>query len=495
MPIIEGAYCPQCGAEAMSKRTDVAISGNVRFVCRSCKTRTTKPLNEPPQILPKFKKQNTKRFIITSAVNDTPVIDGALKTMEKMANEIGAQLVVIATVYKNPDMVRQGFLQSLSWPSEVMPHICQQEFKINKNLVVRGDARIRVTQINPLAGANHAGGMVSEIYGHPQVAMELVPTPKNSIPKMLISTGTISQQNYGGSFTAHKAKFHHSIGAVLVEVVGDTFWTRQLHWDGEGIQDLHTYYTPTGKKRRYIEGAVYGDIHVDALTKKERSNLSVLMEKLGAKVNVLHDVMDSHTVSHHTEHDVLVKMRNPDFDLRGELNRAVNWLKGVPGKAVVVSSNHDDHVDQWFNRFNPRTATSNLDIYYELAELVRAGNPGGLFELYCQAHGVEADFTNPDVEYDVVDVDVSQHGHRGPNGARGSAKAFARTGRKTIMGHSHTPRIEKGCYQVGTSSMEHAYAKGYSSWAVCHALVYPNGKRTLLFAIKNKFSPMVNELR
>jgi hypothetical protein len=52
---------------------------------------------------------------------------------------------------------------------------------------------------------------------------------------------------------------------------------------------------------------------------------------------------------------------------------------------------------------------------------------------------------------------------------------------KTIIGHSHSPGIDGGCYQTGTSTpLRLDYNKGPSSWLNCHCVLYANGKRSLL---------------
>lgn len=492
-PVQKGLFCPLCGNDGMRKlSTDTAVSGNTRYKCSKCPTRTTRPLSEKPQVLPKFNKTKSKRYIITSAVNDTPINEDQFKTLERIAKETDARLIVIATVYKNPDMTRQGFLQTLSWPAETLPYICQERFAINKNLVIRGDARIRVTAINPLQGANHAGDMKSEIFGHPQLAMEMVPTPKDSIPKALMTTGTISEENYGGSWSAKKAEFHHTHSALFVEVKGSKFWPTQLQWDGEGIQLFDKYYACKRSKRApKLAGVVYGDIHRDSMTKKESAILDELIGGLKADKNVLNDLLDFHSGSHHKEYDLLTNLRSPDFDVRGELDRTVDWLSSVPNP-VIVSSNHNDHLDQWFNRYNTRKADSNIKLYAELMGLANSSTCG-LFEAYVNSQDVEAEFTNPNEEYNIAGIDVSQHGHKGPNGARGSAKSFARTGRKTVIGHSHTPGIYKGCWQTGTSAMTMDYAKGYSSWRMAHVIIAASGKRSFIFVVDGQISPMLKE--
>ncbi len=69
----------------------------------------------------------------------------------------------------------------------------------------------------------------------------------------------------------------------------------------------------------------------------------------------------------------------------------------------------------------------------------------------------------------------------GPNGARGNIKAFAKMGRKCIIGHGHGAGQHEGAMQVGVmGNLDMGYNVGPSNWSHTYALVYPNGKRTLV---------------
>lgn len=90
---------------------------------------------------------------------------------------------------------------------------------------------------------------------------------------------------------------------------------------------------------------------------------------------------------------------------------------------------------------------------------------------FCQRSGMK-----------VLGIEVGQHGDRGINGARGSAVSFAKVPTKMIVGHSHSPQINKGCYVVGTSSMlALEYNKGASTWHHAHCIIHRNGKRQMIF--------------
>lgn len=508
-PIQMELFCPSCGHQGLRKLSnDVAMSGKARYSCTGCKTRTTRPLYQKPQILPRAKiteiKKN-KRFIITSAVNNTELLKPCHKTLERIAAELDACYLIIPGVYKNPDMMHQGLLETLYWPEETLPYICDANIKLNDSLIVRGKTRIQYTAINPLAGMNNAAGIESEIYGHPQVAMEMVPTAKWEMPKMLHTTGTISQKNYGGSKTAQKAEFHHVYGALFVEIEGDKFYHTQLNFDGEGIALYDKYYMPDATKIIFelgkIPAVVLGDRHSWYAKPSDDLPIDQMCKLLKPELRVEHDVHDHHIGSHHNAKDtifLLSKSLKKQWCIRTELMMSVDHFKKHPN-VIVVDSNHNRHLDQWYNRFNPHRDPVNTDLYHELAGLLRKdllnGGDGNLFRIFVESKmDKPPKFIGANDKFVISGIDLSQHGDRGPNGSRGSAKAFSRTGHRTFIGHSHTPRIEKGCWQVGTTSDEHEYASGYSSWCKMHGIIYPNGKRGMFTIIKNKLSPYLREL-
>lgn len=125
-----------------------------------------------------------------------------------------------------------------------------------------------------------------------------------------------------------------------------------------------------------------------------------------------------------------------------------------------------------------------------IRESSQAGKSASPFQLYMEKHcKAPLRFIDVDDEFMVAGVDCSQHGDRGANGSRPSPKAFANAGHKMMAGHSHSPRIEKGFWQVGTSTMNLEYARGLSSWMITHGIIYQNGKRALVDIINGKYRP------
>ncbi len=84
----------------------------------------------------------------------------------------------------------------------------------------------------------------------------------------------------------------------------------------------------------------------------------------------------------------------------------------------------------------------------------------------------------------MADIELGAHGDKGANGARGSLLAMENAYGNSVSGHSHTPEILRGAWQVGTTSLlKLEYVKGPSSWMHTSCLVYPNGSRQLINAI------------
>ena len=113
------------------------------------------------------------------------------------------------------------------------------------------------------------------------------------------------------------------------------------------------------------------------------------------------------------------------------------------------------------------------------------------FKFWCfnpdEQHGLrnteDVIFLQRDQSYTICDIEVGFHGDKGPNGSRGTIQSFAKVGPKTIIGHSHSPGIHEGVYQVGVSTrLDLEYVSGPSSWLQTHCIIYNSGHRTVLIS-------------
>ena len=466
------------------------------------------PLFEPPTLIKDLDAERVEkktRYLIGSSLNNAPLNSAWWETAKVIKDTLRAQLVVIPTYYKNRAMREEGVSSSYWWPRQTKPYLAPNDLNIGKHLVVRGRVRIPHTAINPLGGMNHAGGKKSELFGHQQVAMQTVPLPHGMIPKLLHTTGTFSEPVTDPAWTAEKAGFHHSYSALFVETEGDEFWFTQVHFDGKGAYVYDRYFSPHGEQKgKKPEALVLGDLHVRFATDETIKAADALTAKLKPKRTVYHDAHDQHVGSHHNANSPLFniwKNAEKEFSVRDELLMLRDYLdsgdRRDTGEMIIVDSNHNRHLDQWFDRFKPGVDPVNIDLYFEIGWLavedrIRGGD-GNVLRLFLEKYGKKKiTFVGPNDNLRPLDVDLTQHGDRGPNGSRGSARGFARTGQKSIIGHGHSPCIEKGCYQGGVMGRA-PYACGYSSWLETHTVLAANGKRYQITVINGKLPPLLRK--
>ena len=191
-------------------------------------------------------------------------------------------------------------------------------------------------------------------------------------------------------------------------------------------------------------------------------------------------------------------VRSGRVSVADEVAEARMFLRGARRpwcENLVARSNHDEALIRWLKeadfRADPQNALFFLDAnamqYRALAE---GQGSFDLLSALLDVHGVR--FLKRDESYRVCHehgggIELAQHGDQGANGSFGSAKASARTGIKCIEGHSHSAELHDGAMRVGMSgNLDQGYNDGYSSWSRTHALVYPNGKRTLFTVWKGR---------
>ena len=149
MPDGGGPICPQCDSSDTQRRG--VRNGVQRVRCNTC----SKYFSIEPELDPNYLdftpssrvkrsiEANTK-FVITSAQNNTPLDKPAWATVNRMADEMGAQLLVLPTRYKNPTsrLDPQDDDKDVWWPQEVEEHLVEGELALHKDLRVLGQVRV-----------------------------------------------------------------------------------------------------------------------------------------------------------------------------------------------------------------------------------------------------------------------------------------------------------------------------------------------------------------
>ena len=525
--------CPKCGHHMIKNGTTPA--GKIRYICygaggRAQRTHcytTTNPTSEAKgpsgkaikdelPTNPKFKRKlEGKKYVITCAQNATPINKEFLASLENYCYHNDAELIVIPVRYKNPTSTwTESQANEEWWDPAVVPYLYNQRKKLCANLVLLGDIKIQPTAASPLTGLESLSHGESCIVGHPKFQMKSIPTPSHALPKIMHTSGAITVKNYSDTKAGAKGAFHHVFGALVVEVQGKKFHLRQLNADSDGtFIDWDTLYSPnTYEIAPPAAALVMGDSHyrfMDPKVKTSTFGPGGIIDQLKPETLVWHDLLDGYSRNHHHRGNVFIELskRKADLHLVGkEVMETLEFLTDQTIKhgcnSVVVSSNHDDFLRQWIVNEDWRLDADNAEFYLLTAlAMVRSVNtgPGGAecvspFAYWLNTHKAfmedEDDLRclRTDESYTIKGVELGMHGHRGPNGARGSIKSFSNIGVKSVIGHSHTPGIENGAYQTGTSTaLRLEYTEGPSSWIHSHVVIYANGKRSHINIIDGDF--------
>lgn len=447
-----------------------------------------------------------RRYVITAAQDASPVHQGFFKALQHYCAHRKAELVVIPLLYRALRSRAQK-AAGREWAPALLPHLFAGRVHLGKHIAVVGDVKISPTKQSPLSGLDAKTLGASAVFGHPKLELRTVPTLDPVRPTILTTTGACTVSDYVDALSSKIAEFHHTIGACVVEIDGDDFHVRQINAatdTGEFI-DLNKLYTEEGVfEAPHPLALVLGDTHVGSTDPKVHAatfGSRGIVDALKPKHVVYHDLLDGYTMNpHHADPFLAVeKQAAKRDDVEAEVQAAALYVEeNTPENVipVIVASNHNDFLPRWMRSTDWRELRhkKNALFYLETAwRMVEAGGMGeGGFEGVdpFAMHGRElarrAKFLGRRDSFVLGGVELSLHGDAGPNGARGSIRNLRRVGVKSIIGHSHSPGISEGAMQTGTASLlQLEYNRGPSSWAHAHALLYANGKRTLIFIAPN----------
>lgn len=470
----------------------------------------------------KTKRLRHKTYLLTCAQNNTHVHPGLWANLLAFAAHVDAKIMVSTFLYANRSHWQKNLdkrnvkgergMEELWYDPLIVPYIGNDRVEIAKGLVWCAELNIIPTAPAPLSGLEVYTGRASMIAPHTHLAMDSIATLGGKGTKLNYTTGTVTQRNYIQRKEGFKAEFHHTYGAALVEVdENGNWWVRQINADSDGnFQDLDVVANQgqitTGNP---VEAITMGDAHVDNMdpgVKQVTWGEGGMVDTLRPKYQFIHDVLDFHSRNHWRIKDsfaMLARHASGRDNVQKEVEGVrdfLRWIKRDFMQTVVVDSNHDRALRRWLVESDGRRDPVNMNYWMRLnswhTEYITMS-----LEEYPSILGLALTMPEPDFEkrnnvllldgdasFVVAGIECGLHGDLGPNGARGSAKALSRLGRRMNIGHSHSARIVGGTYQAGTSSLLRLeYNSGPSSWSHSHIVTYPNGKRTIITIYKGKW--------
>jgi hypothetical protein len=463
------------------------------------------------------KKKGVRRYIFTSAQNNTKVWEPFWQNILALAEHYDAEIHVSRFTYVKHGLGAAGDKAQMVKRSQVMgdrgwwwdpclePYYSDVALKIAPDLIWCGEMNILPTAAHPLSGFASYTGAASGIFPHTKIALESIPTRKMDPAKMNYATGACTRQNYIQRAAGLKAQFHHCYGALLVEVDENGDWfARQLNADSKAtICDLGLIVASgVVSEGNDVEAVNWGDIHVQQVDPVQTElcwGKDSIIDTLRPRHQFAHDLLDFLMRNHHgRDYHSRMKAYVEGLTVKEEIEGCFEFVDSVMSRpwctTVVVPSNHDDAATRWLREVDFRHDPENALFYLECqtamtVAILARDREFSLMRYFQERFGTApVEMLLDDSSFLLHGIEFGMHGHMGPNGSRGGIKGFARMGRKANIGHSHTAGICDGLYQAGTASMlDLGYNKGPSSWSQSHIITYGNGKRAIITCRNGKW--------
>jgi hypothetical protein len=368
-----------------------------------------------------------------------------------------------------------------------------------------------VTAVKPLSGLESYSRGRDAVFPHTKHQAVSVAQAKDAHVPILMTSGVVTVENYIEKKAGLKARFHHILGAVLVETDDSgNAWLWHIQAAPDGSFQHHDIQVKNGSvsKGHRVEALVHGDIHIPYISEDMVHGVwgryqGSMMDALRPKFQFIHDILDFRAYSRHNENDHFhhAEMEvEHQLEVREHFQECAEFLKHTSNRdfcqTVWVNANHDRRFIRWAkNNIPPNERLGNSIFWHQsriaqleairdrdedfdllLWAMKECGN-GDLGDTISVPHG--GSFV---ICQDTGGIECGWHGDDGVNGSRASATSYAKMARKIIRGHEHSPSMIDGTLTVGMLGLlDQGYNKGPSSWRHASAIVYPNGKRTLAF--------------
>jgi hypothetical protein len=448
-------------------------------------------------------KGKSKNVMVAWAQAKTPIDDNLWDNMLVYAEEHDAEILVIPGTYLNPNspystQVRREF----AWDEKISDYMYATESNIHKHLIMIADTDVLPTGKRPLNNFHSITGLESCIIGHPRQHMQVVPTMKNSRRKFMFTTGSITVPNYRKARAGKESKVHHKMGFLFIENLdSENFTARHVHAEKDGsFEDLHyrIFDGTVVKVKKPWEAMIFGDTH---LSKEDQGLLDEsrrLIDEVGCKQTVWHDLMDGYSINHHQMKDhveQVIKANKGLNVLEDELEMNISFInEWKDTNMVIVPSNHPDWLDKWV-RFNHNAKHAINSVLFNKFQsvLYEEKAPKGLYAYVINKEfGREVNCLHRDDSHMVCGIELNNHGDLGSNGAKGTPLTFAKLNTQIVSGDKHHSYTLDNAYGVGLSAvLDHNYNKGMSSWTQSNGIILSNGRFQHLLYFNGKFTNLI----
>lgn len=475
-----------------------------------------KPTPPPrrPGASPAPSRGKVRRYLLTSAQDETPVHAAFWNNLQAFGAWVGAEIRVAGFTY-NKGLFEDHASRTAVFASDVQPFMAHERIDLGGVLFL-AEMNILPTAVKPLSGLETYTMGRWGVFPHAKLQLISLPSIAGAPAAQLMTTGACTVSNYIQKKAGQKAEFHHVIGATLVEIDAEGRpFCRQINATEDGsFQDLdvrvHIGKITCGHR---VEALTYGDVHrpkIDPTVARAIWGIDTdtdllvsgdtMLDFLRPRHQFFHDLVDFMPRNHHRrgDHAFAFQMALQGMDKVDDENAmCARFLRQTARDwcaSVVVASNHNDALPRWLREADPRADAVNAKFWCQanaaIYEAIERGDTD--FDVVRWALARHDDRELSDIvfvprtaSYVICQasggVECSLHGDIGPNGSRGSPTNLARVAVRMNIGHYHSPAIFDGVYAAGLCGlMDQGYNSGPSGWGHAQVVTYSSGKRTLV---------------
>lgn len=450
--------------------------------------------------------EDHKRYVLATAQSHTRVHEAFFKTLLMFCERNNATLLV----------ARNGSLDTKDYDPLVRPYLTSKHHELPNNWHFCAELHgIKPSIADPIRGLETYTGIHCCVIPHVKTQLKSVPRRYGYKPKLVYTTGAVTYPNYPSNKSGHIAQFHHTLGALYVEARdnGYCYAYNLLAEDNGSFYHLTEFYSHSGwvSKDGKLRAIKWGDIHVEKLdpdvAKCSWQHSDSILHTLKPQHQFVEDLCDftarnHHSISNRTRvtenfyagHNSIADSLRLCSDFLINLQRPLQVGDDIQTRVYVTNANHNNAFQRWLeNRDLSFIDPVNEELYFkynaEILRAIRLGIPYNAFEqaildvtgYYFKRYIGHAKFLDSKDVVRITDIAMSDHGHLGANGAKGSPNFYAGLIEKNCIAHTHAHYTKNGSTGAGTSSLlDMGYNEGFSSWTHGHTGVYQNGKRVQL---------------
>lgn len=437
------------------------------------------------------------RYVITTAVADSPADTDFLDTLKSYCFKNNATLVIMPC-----ESVTNSFEKKTAsfdpYFNDTSLYVLSEDNHLNDNFSLCS-IQVSAKQIKSITGLSRLGNREgSYVFASPKQFLEYIPSGNSRGKNYAIMTpgACTKAAYYTETFVSKRLSYiaekDHTIGAIIVDVLDDRkFDFRQIQaaYDGS-FNDMGIQYRPDGSTQKVPVNLIYGDLHGIQVNRTVLDYFNEKFANLEVKELFLHDVFDGYAISHHIR-DIAKRARRSNAhadDLETELVKTYDLINHIdktinPTKLNIVKSNHDEFLDRYLSAGNyvddPKNHYLSLKIataLFENEDILKRS-----FEVIDMQIPDSWEFLPRDITYRIGEVECGSHGDLGMNGARPSLNSLEKIYGSCVVGHTHSGAVQRNVFRVGTlTELDMEYNRGPSSWTHTCCILYDDGQRQLI---------------